>query len=126
MLAAMLVLSNAAQIGAAVVCKGSDGHRDVESSVCSCCAVTALHDETLHDGSVPAGPSCSDCVDVPLRMPPLNPKASRLSPPDIVGESRVLALSCGMGCRDLLAVPAGVMDQHWQSLSHLSTVVLLT
>ncbi len=48
MLIAVLVLSSGARLGGAVVCVGSDGHVDIEASVCSCCAVSESHDERDH------------------------------------------------------------------------------
>jgi len=128
MLAAALALGAAAQLGTVVVCVGSDGHTDVESSICtcSCCTVTSSHDERVHSGLVPASPSCSDCVDVPLRAAPLKSKESRFLPPNRHAKGLIRAQCCGGGCKNDLLVPVDYMDQHWQSLSSLSTVVLLT
>lgn len=126
MLAAVLVLSNAAQIGAAVFCVGSDGHVDIESAVCACCTLTVSHDERVRSGLVPASPSCSDCVDVPLRMLSFKPKGTQFSAPLIFAEWCPLALNWGGGSRTALFVLGNQIDQHWQSLSSLSTVVLLT
>ena len=122
MLVAVLVLSNAAQIGARVVCMGSDGHVDVEPSGCTCCAVIVSDDERFDDGLAPTSPSCSDCVDVPLRVPPLKSKAPQLLTPDNCAEGRTIAPRCG----GVFLVHGNQVDQHWQSLSSLSTVVLLT
>ena len=125
-LAAALVLSNAAQIGAGVVCMRFDGHDDVELSVCTCCAVIVSHNERIDCGLTPTSPSCSDCVDVPLRVPTLKSKAPQLSTPDNGAEGRTVAPSCGGVCRIDLLVHGNQMDQHWHSLSSLSTIVLLT
>ncbi len=124
-LAVLLCLGGAAQFGAAVVCIGSDGHVDAEPSVCTCCAGTASHDDRVHSGLMPASPTCSDCVNVLLRMPPLRSRDAQLSTPHIGAEERMPAQSCG-SCRIDLVVPAKQMDQHWQSLFPVSTVVLLT
>ena len=126
MLATVLAMSGTAEFGAAVVCVGSDGHVDIESSVCACCTLTVSHDERVHSGLVPASPSCSDCVDVPLRVLPLKSKDTQLSAPLINAEGRPPALNWGGGSRTDLLVLGNQMDQHWQSLSSLSTVVLLT
>jgi hypothetical protein len=126
LVAAVLVLSNVAQLGSAVVCVGSDGHVEVEPSVCACCAVTASHDERVPAGLAPASSSCRNCVDVPLRVPPLKPKAPQLSAADINAESRTLASTCNGRSSFDFVVHVNHMDQHWQSLFPLSTVVLLT
>jgi hypothetical protein len=126
MLAAALVLSNAPQIGTGLVCMGSDGHVDVGPSVCTCCAAPASHDERVHAEGAPASSSCRDCVDVPLRVPPLNSKAPQLSFADINAEGRTLTSTCDGRSRFDFVVPMNHMDQHWQSLFSLSTVVLLT
>jgi len=124
MLAAMLALSNAAQLGSSVVCVGSDGHIDVETVVCTCCSVPASHGESFHSELAPSIPSCSDCVDVPMSVPSDKSGTPLLSTPQ--AEGRMIALSIAGGCRTGLLFPANQMDQHWQSLSSLSTVVLLT
>ena len=65
-------------------------------------------------------------MDVPLRVPPFKSKKPQLSTPRINAEGRTAALICGGGWRNDLLVPADPMDQRWQSLSPLSSVVLLT
>jgi len=126
LVAAVLVLSNVAQLGSAVVCVGSDGHVAVEPSVCACCAVTASHDERVPAGLAPASSSCSNCVDVPLRVSLLKPKAPQLSTADFNAEGRTLASACDGRSRFDFVVHVNHTDQHWQSLSSLSTIVLLT
>jgi hypothetical protein len=65
-------------------------------------------------------------VAVPLRVPPLKPKAPELSAAEFNAEGRTLASTCGGRSRFDFVVPVNHMDLHWQSLSFLSTVVLLT
>lgn len=125
-LAAALALSNATQIGAGVVCLVSDGQVDVEPSVCTCCAVMVSHDEGVDHGLAPTTPSCSDCVDIPLRVPTLKSNAPQPSTRGMSAEFGTVAPNCGGSCRIDLLVHGNQMDQHWQSLSSLSTVVLLT
>jgi len=125
-LAAALVLSNATQIGAGVVCLVSDGRVDVEPSVCTCCAAIVSHDEGVDHGPAPTSPSCSDCVDIPLRVPTLKSNAPQPSARDMSAEFRTVAPSCGGVCRIDLLVHGNQKDQQWQSLSSLSTVVVLT
>jgi hypothetical protein len=126
MAAAVLILSNAAQLGAGVFCIGSDGHVDIESSVCACCTPAVPHDDQVESGLAPASPSCSDCVDVPLRLVPLKAEDTRFCPPFINTEGSPVAVSRAGGSRTVLLVPGNHMDQHWRSLSSLSTVILLT
>lgn len=126
MLGAVVGIGSTAQIGAAVICVGFDSHVNVESSLCTCCIVYASHDEGVHSGQAPTSPGCSDCMDVPLRVPPFKSKKPQLSTPRINAEGRTAALICGGGWRNDLLVPADPMDQRWQSLSPLSSVVLLT
>ena len=123
-LAAMLALSNAAQLGSSVVCVGSDGHIDVETSICACCFEPSSHDEIFHSELAPAIPSCSDCVDVPMSVPSDKSGTPLLSTPQ--AEGRIVGLSSAGDCGTGLLFEAKQMDQHWQSLSPLSTVVLLT
>ena len=126
MLAAVLVLGNSAQLGAAVLCVGSDGHVEVESWLCACCSGTASRDAGTHSGLAPASPSCDDCVDVPLKVPPLEPKAPQLFTAHINAGCCTPASSCSAGSSAGLLVHRNQMDQHWQTLSCLSTVVLVT
>jgi len=126
MMAAALVLSNASQIGARVVCIVSDCHVDIEPSVCSCCSVNASDNEMFDFDPPHTNPSCSDCIDVPLSVPPLTSKPPQLSTPENSAEGRTAAPSCGGDCRINLVVRGNQMDQHWLSLVPLSTIVLLT
>ena len=126
MLAAVLVLSNVVQLGSAIVCVGSDGRVDIEPSVCICCAEAVSHDGRARTGPAPASSSCSDCVYVPLRVPPLKPKAPQLSTADINAEDRMLDSTSDGRAKFDFAVHVNYMDQQWRSLLSLSTVVLLT
>jgi hypothetical protein len=126
MLAAVVGLGGTAQLGAAVVCVGFDGHVDVESSPCTCCIANASHDEGVRFGQATTSPECSDCVGVPLKAPPFKSKEPQLFTPRMNAEGRTAARICDGGWRNNLLVPADPMDQYWRSLSLLSTVVLLT
>ena len=126
MLAAVVGLSSTVQLGAAVVCVGFDGHDKDESSPCTCCIVYASHDEGVRFSQASTSPECSDCVGVPLRVPPFKSKEPQLFTPRINAEGRMAARVCGGGWRSVLSVPVGAVDQHWRSLSELSTIVLLT
>ena len=126
MLGAVVGLSSTAQLGAAVVCVGIDGRDEDESSPCTCCIVYASHDEGVRFSQAPTSPECSDCVGVPLKAPPFKSKEPQLFTPRINTEGRTAAWVCGGGWRSDLSLPIDAVDQHWRSLSQLSTVVLLT
>jgi hypothetical protein len=126
MLAAALALGSTGQLDGTVACVGFVGQVDVESSSCTCCAVSASHDDSIRTGLAPALPSCDDCVDVQLRVLPLRFKGNQLSAFCINADGRRLALSSGGGCSNHLLAVMGQVDQRWRSLSPLSTVVLLT
>jgi hypothetical protein len=126
LLVAMLVLSSGAQLGAAVACVGPDGHVDFEPSLCTCCIVPASHDYEGHSGLTSSSPICSDCVDVPLRVPLFKSKKTQLSIPDNGLENSTQGLLMSGGCRNDQLFLTDRMDHHWQSLAPLTTVVLLT
>jgi hypothetical protein len=125
MLAAMLVLSHATQIGAAVACYGSDGHVDVEFSVCTCCIVVTPDDERSSARLISSSPSCDGCVDVLLTVSPRTSKVPQLTALQTIAKTRTLGSGCTGDSRVTLAAPGHRMDQHWHSLAPLSTVVLL-
>ena len=125
MLVATLVLSNAAQLGA-VACVGPDGHVDFEPSLCTCCVVLDSHNDKGHPGLTSSSPICSDCVDVPLRVPLFKSKKTQLSIPDNGLENSTQGLLMSGGCRNDQLFLTDRMDHHWQSLAPLTTVVLLT
>jgi hypothetical protein len=124
-LAALLVLSSATQVATAVVCIGPDGHIDIESIFQGCCSSGPAGARSNAAALSATGSDCGDCTDVQLKAAPLRPKQSQLSQPDNDEGSLVISLCSSSG----LATPtadAADMDQHWQSLAPLTTVVLLT
>jgi len=126
MLTAMLVLSNGAQLGGAIFCVSSGGQVDVETLVCACCAVSALHDERDHAESAPASSSCRDCVDVPIRVPPFKIDAPPFFLARIDAMGRTVTSACD-GVKTLDRVdPIDRMGRYCQTLFHLSAVVILT
>lgn len=127
LLAAVFAVGSAGLLGAAVVCVGSDGYIDIESSLCTYSTVPTSHDEKVSSGLAPKGPICGgDCVDVELRVTLLNSNDTLLSPPDVNVESRTVVVSSDRNCTDLLAIPANHRLQRSQVLASLSTVVILT
>ena len=126
LLVAVLAVGSAGLLGATIICVGSDGHIDVEWSLCTCCTVPSSHDEKDSYGLAPTAPSCGgDCVDVELGVTLLNSTDNLFSPPDVNAESRTVVLSSDRSCNDLLAVPANHRDRRSQVLASLSTVVIL-
>jgi hypothetical protein len=124
-LAAVTASGSGALLGAGVICVGFDDHIDVESWLDGCC-VTAKSDlQTTGVVGTPSN-SCGDCVDVQLRDSSFKSKRSFLSPP-VDDDGCVLCALCCNGGREARSADAiNRMDQHSQSLSPLSTVILLT
>jgi len=124
-LAAMLVLSSATQVATAVVCIGLDGHIDIESIFQGCCisGTTAAQSDAAELSATGSG--CGDCTDVQLKAPPLRSKETQLSQPDIDAGCLLCSLCSRSGLTTRTA-DAADMDQHWQTLAPLTTVVLLT
>ncbi len=79
LLAVVVVFGGAAEIRAAVLCVGDDGHTDIEMLASFSCAEAA---RPTSDGSVPglvaADSHCGDCVD--LRLDARYLKAPKTSP----------------------------------------------
>jgi hypothetical protein len=124
-LAALLVLSNAAQAGTAVVCVGFDGHIDIETLLEGCCISGTSGDQSGNAGLVPATSGCGNCTDVQLKAPPLKSKESHLSHPDLDSGCILCSLCCSGGSEARSEGTADRMDLHSRSLAPLSTVVLL-
>lgn len=124
-LAALLVLSSASEVAGVVVCVGLDGHVDIESISEGCCISDKVVSRSNAVELPATGSGCGDCTDVQLKAAPLKPKQSQLFQSDNAAGSLALSLCSSRG----LATPtadAAEIDQHWQSLAPLATVVLLT
>ena len=124
-LAALLVLSSATQVAGVVVCVGLDGHIDIESIFEGCCVsgpAGARGDAAELSASDSA---CGDCTDVQLKAPPLRSKETLQFQPDGDAGCSLCSLCSSTGVATHTVAVTG-MDQHWQSLAPLTTVVLLT
>lgn len=126
MLIALFASTGGAQIGAAVVCVGADGHIDVESVFDGCCSPVAPGEHFAGTSLVAATSSCGDCVDVQLRVVPLKTRRGSLSSPNMIAGVRSIEPSCGAGNGGVKAAFPNSNDRRSQSLTLLSTVVLLT
>lgn len=126
LLISLFATTGGAQIGAAVVCVGADGHIDVESFFDGCCSPVVPEDHTTGANGVMDASSCGDCVDVQLRIVPMKTRKGSLFSPDIIAgvRSNVLSGDGDWGGRNVLF--RGVNDRRSQSLTLLSTVILLT
>lgn len=126
MVVAMLVLSTATQLGAAVVCVGFNGHIDLESILTGCCISGISGGQNRNAALVAGASTCGDCTDLQLDAPPLRLKESALHHPVLDAD----CTACSPGCGAVRAVGNADafhdMDQHSQYLSALSTVILLT
>lgn len=125
MLTAVLALSNAVQVSAAVVCIGSDGHVGVETLLEGCCISGAPGAQSDAAGTGLKSPNCGDCADVQLKVSFLRAKDHSLAQPVLCTASVVYRLAA-FGCRLDSSEQASDTDQHWQSLKPISTVVLQT
>ena len=126
LLIALFTTTGGIQIGAAVVCVGADGHIDVESVFDGCCNPVAADDHGAGVNVVVDGSSCGDCVDVQLRMVPLKTREGWLFSPTISAGLRSMTSSCLSGADGRNSFPPNCSDRQSQSLTLLSTVILLT
>ena len=125
MLIALFATTGGAQVGAAVVCVGADGHIDVESFFDGCCSPVLPDDHGPDVNVLVDGSSCGDCVDVQLRMVPLKTREGSLSFPALAAGFRSNA-SSGSGAVGQKAQSQYFDDRSSRSLALLSTVILLT
>ncbi len=126
LLAFLFATTGGVQIGAAVVCVGADGHIDVENFFDGCCSPVVPDDHGTGVTVVVDGSSCGDCVDVQLRMVPLKTREGWLFSPTISAGIRSITSSCLVGADGRNSFPPNSSDRCSQSLTLLSTVILLT
>ena len=68
----VLLLTGAAGDGVgAIACICPDGQVKFEAAGCACCDPVSSDDHVVDAASASEQPSCSDCVDVPLRTSPI-------------------------------------------------------
>jgi len=125
MLAAVLVLSSAAQLGGAVVCLGLDGHVDVESLLEGCCISGTAGDPGEDAGLALAGATCGDCTDLQLKMSLLRSKGLHLTQQDLDADC-VACSPRAVDGRSASFKNVSETDQRRQTLKPLTTVVLQT
>lgn len=126
LLIALFATTGGLQRGESVVCVGADGHIDIENFFDGCCGPVAHEDHGTGVNLVMDGSSCGDCVDVQLRVVPLKTRGGHLSSPSIKTGVRSIASRRGAGAGGRNAVFHDGNDRRSQSLTLLSTVVLLT
>ena len=120
-----VTVGGAAQLGAAVLCVGVDGHVDVEYTLTGCCTSSATSPNQMvaaTPGSEPG--SCGACVDLDITSPPLKDDKTQLSVARSVMESSVHPLPLGSNCAHGLVVVDRPHDHSGDRARH-STVVLL-
>jgi len=124
-LVAFLFLSNATQVAGVVICVGLDGHVDIETVFDGCCVLSAQG--ALSDpADVEATDSgCSDCTDVQLKAPPLRSEGIQPFQPDRNAGCPAYALLSATEI-ETRTIEGDDIDQHWKTLTSISTVVLLT
>jgi hypothetical protein len=124
-LAAVTASGSGAALDAGVACIGVDDHLDVESLLDDCCIVADSGTRGRGPTSEPEN-LCGDCVDVQLEASPFKSPVPQLSPP-VDDDGCILCAVCSSAGSEVRSVDAiNRMDQHSQSLSPLSTVILLT
>ncbi len=126
LLIALFATTGGLQIGGAVVCVGADGHIDVESFFDGCCMPVVPDEHGAGVNVVVDGSSCGDCVDVQLRMVPLQTRQGWLPSPNFSTGARSIVSMCGAGAGAQKALFQEVTNLSSQSLTLLSTVILLT
>ena len=108
----------------AIACICPDGQVKVEAANCACCDPVNSADQVVDGESASDQPYCSDCVDVPLRTPPINADPFRLDNATVPATGHAIA-----------TVPAVGGGRSWPplpdlghplSLALLSSVVIRT
>jgi hypothetical protein len=124
-LVAFLFLSNATQVAGVVICVGLDGHVDIESIFDGCCILGAPGDRGDSTELSANDSGCSDCTDVQVKAPPLRSKEFQPLQPDRNAGWPACPLPSGTEIATRTAEGADI-DQHWKTLTPITTVVLLT
>jgi hypothetical protein len=125
-LTALLILGSGAQLGTIVVCAGSDGHLDIELLSCACCALPTSTDGGVRAETTIENAACTGCIDVPMRVPSVGSRAHQLSNLQFHTERHDAAPGPAESLSGGPLFAGSRMDQHGQTLSALSTVIILT
>lgn len=123
-LTTLLVMGAAGPSVAAIACVCPDGQVEIETAVCSCCSAENLDNRPVASEWELESSSCSDCVDIPMRVLPL--KNDRLHLQSIAANTRdrVTPLTGVTGFE--VDRPVRPNHGHRPTLALLSSVVLLT
>ncbi len=93
-----VALGGTAQLGAAVLCVGTDGHAGVEYSFGGCCISTAASvDQVTADSVFSGSPLCGACVDLQINSPRLKDEKTHFLTPE-AGVEEVFTQSRVGGC----------------------------
>lgn len=120
-LTVLLVMGTA---GPAVACVCPDGQVEIETAVCSCCSSENPDNYTLAPEWALEGSSCNDCVDIPMRVIPL--ETERLLLQSMAANTRDRAKPFAGPTGFELDRPVRPDHGHRLTLALLSSVVLLT
>ena len=120
-----VALGGTAQLGAAVLCVGTDGHAGVEYSFGGCCSSTAASvDQVTADSVFSGSPLCGACVDLQISSPRLKDEKTHFLTPEAGVEEVFMQSRVGGFCGHDL-IPFERPANHSEVHAALSTVVLL-
>jgi len=125
-LAAMLALGLAAGAGGVVVCTDDDGPPSADRRSCGCCTDARSPGEDRQTRPAPPDSECDDCIDVPTIVSSVESRSPSLSAQHTTNAPADIPFGSADGCCAGPAQTGGRPDHHRQTLSSLSTVVLLT
>jgi hypothetical protein len=123
-LTVLLVMGAAGPSVAAVACVCPDGQVEIETAACSCCSAEIPYNRTLAPEWALEGSACNDCVDIPMRVIPL--ETERLHLQSMAANTRDRATPFAGAAGFELARPDRPDHGHRLTLALLSSVVLLT
>jgi len=123
-LTALLVAGMTGEDVVAIACICPDGQVKVEAETCACCDPVNSDDHLVDAASASDQPSCSDCVDVPLRTPPTKASQVQLDNATVTATSHASPTVPAVGCERFWPAPPDL--GHRLSLALLSSVVIRT
>ena len=123
-LTALLVTGAAGDGVGAIACICPDGQVKVEAAGCACCDPVSSDDHVVDAASASEQPSCSDCVDVPLRTPPIKASPLQLNDATVPATGHAIPTVPAVGGERSWPAPPDL--GHRLSLALLSSVVIRT
>jgi hypothetical protein len=123
-LTALLVNGAAGGGVGAIACICPDGQINFEGADCACCDPVDSDDHVVDAAWAPVQPSCSDCVDVPLRTPPIEANPLQLEDGTVTARGHATPAVSAAGSERSCPAPPGL--GHRLSLELLSSVVIQT